>query len=64
MVQGKIWAGWLRRMEGDEEDVVSSAALTKLCDAVTPVTSARTKDGVSDVIVLIHLYPQVSPWMG
>lgn len=51
-------------MEGDEEDVVSSAALTKLCDAVTPVTSERTKDGVSDVIVLIHLYPQVSPWMG
>jgi hypothetical protein len=28
-------------MEGDEEDVVNSAALTKLCDAVTPVTSVR-----------------------
>ena len=30
---------WLSRMRGDEQDVVELAALTKLRDTVTPVTS-------------------------
>lgn len=38
MIQDKIWAEWLRKMEGDEEGM--ELALTKLRDAVTRVTLA------------------------